>query len=175
MEKGGSVCPCCAAYENMVAEEEEMAAAVVRARFGSGTCRFSAWLPSKERCASDSVLVSGAGAGASSLLSSSSLVSSAGSFVRVGWFPGAALEDGAGWCSTSKSSGKSLAAAFLADGEVQCCRCITLIDTLGCFEASQSCWFDFFSFPVIRARALMKRLCARLVLIRLYRAQLDLL
>lgn len=127
MENGGSVCPCCAAYENMVAEDgdEEM---VVRARLASGTCRFSAWLPSKARGASDAVVAVPSRAGASSVLASSSPVSSAGSFVRAGWFPGAAPEDGAGWCSASKSSGKSLA-AFLADGEVQCCRCITLINT----------------------------------------------
>lgn len=147
MEKGGSVCPCCAAYENMVAvDEEEMAAAVVRARLGSGTCRFSAWLPSKVRCASDPVPVSRAGAGASSLLLSSSLGSSAGSFVRAGWLPGAAPEEGAGWCSASNSSGKSLT-AFLADGEAQCCRCITLIHSAASKRAKVVS-FGLFFFPL---------------------------
>lgn len=172
MEKGGSACPCCAAYENMVAEdEEEMASVVVRARLVSGACRFSAWLPSKVRCASDPVAVSRAGA--SSLLLSSSLVSSVGSFVRAGWFPGAAPEDVAGWCSASNSSGKSLA-AFLADGEVQCCRCITLILITRLLQSEPKFLLVFF-FLVIIARTLMKRQCARLALSRLYRAQLDLL
>lgn len=85
MEKGGSVCPCCAAYENIVAldEEEVVVVVMVRARLGSGTCRFSAWLPSKARCASDPVPVVSR-SGASSLLTSSSLVSSVGSFIKAG-------------------------------------------------------------------------------------------
>lgn len=167
MEKGGSVCPCCDAYENMVAEDEME---VVRARLGSGTCRFSAWLPSKVGCTLDPVPVPRAGA--SSLLLSSSPGSSAGSFVRAGWFPGAAPEDGAGWCSASNSSGKSLA-AFLAGGELQCCRCITPTHS----AASKRAKVAGLGFPppVTTARALMKRQCARLALSRLNRTQLDLL